>query len=752
MIKQKVILFFALVLLVAAGGCDKKSKEVDTMSRVDELLSQMTIKEKVAQLNLIPVLDDYNKPLEGVEDKVRNGEVGHILKSNGVSTNYYLQKIAVEESRLGIPILFQEDVIHGYKTIFPGPMAEASSWNLEGVEQTARVAAREATAAGIQLTYAPMVDITRDVRWGRIVEGAGEDPYLGSLIAAARVKGFQGDNLADSSTMMACVKHFIGYGDAPAGIDYNIGDFSERELRELYLPPFKAAIDAGVGSLMIAYSAVDGVPASANKWLMDDLLRQELGFEGMVISDWRTVANLVKTGVAVDAKDATKQAIEAGLEVDMVSEHYVQNLEELVNEGSIDIAVIDNAVRNVLKAKFDLGLFDDPYVYFDTAREKRLILHPDHLALSRKAACESMVLLKNASVFEQGEKLLPLSKDVKRIAVIGPMATRQKDLMSWWAANHSQGSESDVISILEGIKSAVSANTVVTYAEGVKIDRFKKAGLELIPQAVKVAKQADVVVLALGEEYWMSGEGGSVSDITLPGAQPELIEALSDIGKPVVLVLINGRPYDIHKSVAYFDAVLEAWQPGTMGGHAIADVLFGDYNPSGKLPVTFPATAGQVPIYYNIKRGSHDFEGIDMLDRYKNNYLDIPTKPLFPFGYGLSYTQYTYADIAVEQLGDEVKASVRLSNTGDVDGYEVVQLYIKDVVTQVATPNKELKAFERVFLKAGESKIISFDISKEQLSYIGKDLATIMEPGMFEIMIGSSSDDEDLLKAQIDVK
>lgn len=745
MVKQKAIVLMAAALMYITAGCDKKSMETDTMKRVDELLSQMTLREKVAQLNLIPVLDDYNNPLDGVEDKVRNGEVGHILKSNGVKTNMYLQKIAIDESRLGIPILFQEDVIHGYKTIFPGPMAEAASWNLEGIEKTAHVAALEATASGIQLTYAPMVDITRDVRWGRIVEGAGEDPYLGSLIAAARVKGFQGDNLADSSTMMACVKHFIGYGDATGGIDYNIGDFSERELRELYLPPFKAAIDAGVGSLMIAYSAVDGIPASANKWLMDDLLRQELGFEGVVISDWRTVANLVKTGVAVDAKDAAKQAIEAGLEVDMVSEHYVQNLEELVNEGEIDIAVIDNAVRNVLKAKFDLGLFDDPYVYFDSAREKELVLHPDHLALSRQAACESMVLLKN-------EQLLPLSKDVKHIAVIGPMATRKKDLMSWWAANHSQGDENNVINLLDGIKEAVGPNTKVTYAEGVKLEGFEKKGLELIPAAVRAAKKADVVILALGEEYWMSGEGGSISDITLPGAQPELVDAIAKVGTPVVAVLINGRPYDIQKPVAYFDAVLEAWQPGTMGGHAIVDVLFGNYNPSGKLPVTFPTSTGQIPIFYNIKRGSHDFEGIDMVDRYKNNYLDIPTKPLFPFGYGLSYTKYEYADLSVVQVGEELKASINVSNVGDVDGHEVVQLYIKDVVTQVATPNKELKGFERVFLKAGESKTIEFNISKDQLSYIGKNLETIMEPGEFEIMIGASSDDEDLLKKTIEVK
>ncbi|MDA3894314.1 MAG: beta-glucosidase BglX [Salinivirgaceae bacterium] len=741
---MKNILPIILLASLTISCTTKQNNSDKTMNHIDHLLSQMTLKEKIAQLNLITALDDYNNPLENVEDKVRNGEVGHILKSNGVKNNFYLQKIAIEESRLGIPIMFQEDVIHGYKTAFPGPLAEAASWNLERIEQTAAAAAKEATASGIQLTYAPMVDITRDPRWGRIVEGAGEDPYLGSLIAKARVKGFQGDNLADSSTLMACAKHFLGYGDAMAGIDYNIGDFSERELREIYLPPFKAAIESGVGSMMVAYSAIDGVPATANKWLMQDLLRDELGFDGIVISDWRTVSNLVKTGVATNNKDATHQAIEAGLDIDMVSELYVQNLEELVNEGKVDIKLIDKAVRRVLKAKTDLGLFDDPYVYFDSVREKKWVMHPSHLELSRKAARESMVLLKNARLSGQEKHLLPLSKSVNSIAVIGPLATRQKDLLSWWAANHSQADKNDVVSLLHGIKAAVSSSTKVTYTEGIILEGFEKKGLELIPAAIKAAKQADVVILALGEEYWMSGEGGSISDITLPGAQPELVEALAQTGKPVVAVLINGRPFDIRKTVESFDAVLEAWQPGTMGGYAIADILFGDFNPCGKLPVTFPQNTGQIPIFYNIKRGSHDFEGIDLKDRYKNNYLDITHKPLFPFGFGLSYTTFEYSNLRVNTDTDIPTVGIKVTNSGKVDGFEVVQLYIKDIVTQVATPHKQLKGFERIFLKAGESKVVTFNITDDKLSYIGKELKPLIEAGEFEIMVGGNS--EELLK------
>lgn len=747
---MKKLIYFTSIILLIMQSCDSdqknnssKDKNLDIKSRVDDLLSKMTIKEKIAQLNLMTAKVDIHEDVD-LEEKVRQGLVGNILKSNGVEANYKLQKIAIEESRLGIPILFQEDVIHGYKTIFPMPMGEASSWNLEGIKATAQIAAKEAAASGIQLTYAPMVDIGRDPRWGRIVEAAGEDPYLGSLIAKARVEGFQGENLADSATIMACAKHFIGYGDALAGRDYNIGDFSERELREIYLPPFKTAIDAGVGSMMVAYSAIDGIPATANKKLLKDILRKELGFEGMLITDWETIKNLVKAGVARDEADAVKQAIEAGVDVDMVSGQYSEYLEKLINDGVVDIKMVDDAVRNVLTAKFKLGLFDDPYVYFDKEREKKVLMHKDHLALARQAARESMVLLKN------DKNILPLKKDINKIAVIGPLAKRQKDLMSWWGGEFSQGKAEDVISLYDGISNAVSENTKILYAEGVTLEGFEKKGLELIPEAVKTANQADVVILAIGEEYWMSGEGASVSNLDLPGAQNELIEAIQKTGKPVVVVLLNGRPYDIRKPVEYFDAILEAWFPGTMGGAAIADILFGDFNPCGKLPLTYPLCVGQTPIFYNYKKTSHDFEGENMKDRFKNNYLDISTKPLFPFGYGLSYTNYTYSNFTIEKQNEVYIAQIDITNTGSLAGYEVVQLYIQDEVSSVITPHKKLSDFERIHLTPLETKKVKFKINKDKLLILNKDLKEVFEPGTFKIMVGSNSSDLDTLTISVD--
>ncbi|MDA3930978.1 MAG: beta-glucosidase BglX [Prolixibacteraceae bacterium] len=740
--------FFTLLFVMLIGMSSCKPVIIKEDLRIENLLKQMTLKEKVSQLNLITALDDNNNELD-VIDKIKNGEVGHILKSNGAQNNLELQKIAINQSRLGIPIMFHEDVIHGYKTIFPSPMGEASSWNLEMIEKTAHIAAIEAAASGIQLTYAPMVDVTHDARWGRIVEGAGEDPWLGSEIAAARVRGFQGKDLSDSSTIMACAKHFIGYGNALAGIDYNIGEFSERMLRETYLPPFKSAIDEGVGSVMVAYSAYNGVPASANKWLINQLLREELGFDGMVISDWGTISNLIKSGNAINENDAAQQAIEAGVDLDMVSEIYVHQIEQLIRDGSVDIELINMAVRRVLKAKFDLGLFDNPYVYFDTIREKEVVLCEDHLLIARQAARESMVLLKN-------NNLLPLSKEIKTIAVIGPLANRKKDMMSWWGANHSQGNENDVVTLLEGIKSAVSKQTKVFYSEGVILNGFEKSGINLIDEAVAVARKADVVVLAVGEEYWMSGEGASVSEITLPGSQNELIQALARINKPVVAVLINGRPYDIRTPVAEFDAVLEAWQPGTMAGHAISDLLFGDYNPSGKLPVSYPYNGGQIPIFYNQKRSSHDFEGVNLTDRYKNNYLDITTKPLFSFGFGLSYSKFEFSNLRLEKdtigMNETTKIFVDVQNISDRAGEEVVQLYIQDMVSSAIRPAKELKDFSRISLKSGELKTVVLDINPEKLKFYNSEMNYVLEPGYFSIMVGNSSQNEDLLVKTLHVK
>jgi len=741
---MKGLLYFmvAVLFIVSCKSGNEeisyKDKNLDIKKRVENLLSQMTIQEKVAQLNLLTAKVDIHTDVD-LQDPVRKGMVGNILKSNGVAKNYRLQKIAIEETRLGIPLMFHEDVIHGYKTIFPMPMGEAASWNMEIIKKTAEVAAKEAAASGLHLTYAPMVDIGLDPRWGRIVEGAGEDPYLGSMIAKARVEGFQGNSLSDSSTILACAKHFIGYGDALAGRDYNIAEFSERKMHETYLPPFKAAIDAGVESMMVAYTAIDGIPATANKKIIKDLLRNDLGFDGMLITDWETIKGLIKTSVAIDGADASKQAIEAGIDVDMVSEMYSKHLEELVNNGTVDINLLDNAVRRVLKAKFELGLFDDPYKYLDSTREKNVLLHQKHIEIARQAARESMVLLKNKN------NALPLKKDIKRIAVIGPLAKGKQDLLSWWGGEFSQGKAEDVVSLYEGIKNTVSQQTEVLYAEGITLDGFEKKGTEKIAEAVKVAKQSDVIILAVGEEYWMSGEGASVSSLDLPGAQNELIEAIHKTGKPVVVVLISGRPYDIRKPVEYFDAVLEAWFPGTMGGAAIADILFGDYNPSGKLPFTYPLCTGQVPIFYNYKKTSHDFAGVDMSKRFINNYLDISTKPLFPFGYGLSYTNYQYSNMSIENNDKFHTVKIDVTNTGKHEGYEVVQLYINDLVSSVITPHKRLKDFARIHLLPNETKTVEFTISKDKLTFIDKEMNEVFEPGEFNIMIGPNSEDLDTL-------
>lgn len=748
-LRRTLVITLLVVSAATASFAQKPSKPLYKDSskpievRVKDLLSKMTLKEKIGQMNLVTYVNE-NNTTNKVDDKVRRSEVGSILKSNGVKQNLYIQKIAVEQTRLGIPVIFQEDVIHGYKTIFPMPLAEAASWNLEGIQKTAAVAAKEAAAGGIRLTYAPMVDIARDPRWGRIVEGAGEDPYYGSLVAAARVKGFQGNDLKSINSLMSCVKHFAGYGEALAGRDYNISDFSERALRETYLLPFKAAIDAGVQSVMTAYSGVDGIPATANQKLMKDILRKELGFKGMLITDWETVKNLVKIGVAATNEDAVKQAVDAGVDVDMTSEFFITHLEKLVKSGAVKEAVIDTAVRRILTAKFLLGLFDDPYKYLDANREKETLLHKDHLALARQAARESMVLLKNNGV-------LPLKKDIKTIAVIGPLAARKKDMLGWWGGTYSQGKAEDVTSFLDAISLAVSPSTQVIYAEGVKLDRFAPKGVELIPEAVEAAKKADIVLLAVGEEYWMSGEGGSISEITLPGAQEQLINAIAETGKPIVSVLFNGRPFDIRNLVAKSTAVLEAWFPGTTGGLGVADVLFGDYNPGGKLTVTFPLNTGQIPIYYNYRRTSHDFEGVNMTNRFLNNYLDIPTKPLFPFGFGLSYTTFNYADLNVSSAnnGGNITATFTLTNTGKVAGTEVAQLYIRDKVSSVARNVKDLKGFARVQLQPGETKTVTIRLDKNALSFLNKDLKRVVEPGEFDIMIGSSSEDIHLKKVFI---
>ncbi|WP_281865174.1 beta-glucosidase BglX [Flavobacterium sp. GSB-24] len=726
----------ALIMFCAFEVSSQSDKQMDM--KVSALLSKMTLAEKVGQLNLATYVNE-NNTTNSLETLIKKGAVGSILKSNGAMTNLRLQKIAVEETRLGIPMMFQEDVIHGYKTIFPSPLGEAASWNLENIEKSASIAAREAAAGGIHLTYAPMVDITFDPRWGRIIEGAGEDPYYGSLVAAARVKGFQGTEMKSGKNVMACVKHFAGYGAALAGRDYNIADFSERTLRELYLPPFKAAIEAGAGALMTAYSAFDGIPASANKKLLTDILRKELGFKNLVITDWETINNLVKIGAAQDQKQAALQAIDAGVELDMTSGIYLKYLEELVNEGKVDIKIIDSAVKHVLEAKYKLGLFDNPYAFFDAKREKETLLNKAHLDFARKAARESMVLLKNEN------KLLPIDGQVKKIAVIGPMANAKKDMLSWWGGNYSQGKPEDVVSLVEGLKQSVDPSVVISYAEGVKLDGFEPKGLELIPEATALAKESDVVILAVGEQYWMSGEGASISNITLPGGQEKLIEAVAAAGKPIITVLFSGRPYDLQLVSKVSLAVLQAWMPGTMAGLAVSDVLLGKYNPSGKLTVTFPINTGQIPINYNYKRTSHDVNESNKNVRWTNKYLDIPITPLYPFGYGLSYTTFEYSNLKLSSnlinSGESIYVSIDITNTGKVFGEEVVQLYLADLLSSVTRPGKELKGFSKIGLAPGENKTVKMVIEPKDMSFYNKDMKWSLEPGTFKVMLGASSSD-----------
>ncbi|WP_291100555.1 MULTISPECIES: beta-glucosidase BglX [unclassified Flavobacterium] len=731
-ISKIVLLFTFSIGVITAQNTSTMEKKANA------LIQKMTLEEKVGQLNLATYVNE-NNTTNSLSDKIKRGEVGSILKSNGAENNFQLQKIAVEQSRLGIPLIFEEDVIHGYKTIFPSPVGESAGWNLETIEKSASIAAKEASASGIHLTYAPMVDITNDPRWGRIVEGAGEDPYYASFVAAARVRGFQGKDLSSGQNVMACVKHFAGYGAALAGRDYNIADFSERTLREIYLPPFKAAINAGVGSVMSAYSAYDGIPATANQKLLKEILRKELGFNGMLITDWETVRNLVKIGVAANEKEAVLLSINAGVDVDMTSGLFLKHLKELVQEGKVSISVIDKAVQRVLIAKYKLGLFDNPYKFFDVKREKETLMCAEHLEFARKAARECMVLLKNEN------QLLPLNKSIKKIAVIGPLANRKKDLLSWWGGTYSQGKPEDVISVLDGLKQSVDSSVEINYAEGVKLDGFEPKGLELIPEAVKLASESDVVILVVGEEFWMSGEAGSISNINLPGAQEELINAISKTGKPIVSVIINGRPFDIQNITSKSSSVLEAWQPGTMGGFAVADILLGKYNPSGKLTVSFPRNMGQIPIFYNYKRTSHDVNESNKNVRWTNKYLDIPITPLFPFGYGLSYTEFTYSNLKLSSPiinpNQSVNVSVEVSNTGNVAGEEVIQLYVGDDVSSVSRPAKELKGFAKISLKQGEKQVVNFILTPKDFSFYNKDMKWVLEPGTFSIMVGASSAD-----------
>lgn len=728
--KRKIFILLSVFIISA---CNKvpKTINVETDEQIEEILSKLTLQEKAGQLNLIPI---FGEPTEDQLKMIREGKVGSVLKVNGVERITKLQKIAIEESNSGIPILFQEDVIHGYKTIAPIPIAEAASWDLEAIRKSAAVAAREAAASGINLTYAPMVDVSRDPRWGRLLEAAGEDPYLGSLVAAARVKGFQESN-EKGKNVLACVKHFAGYGASLAGRDYNIQDFSERKLREVYLPPFQAAIDAGVASVMCAYTAYDGEPLTANKYLMKDVLRDEMGFKGLVMTDWETINNLVKIGVAENDTIATMNAINAGIDMDMSSKKYVSLLPILVKSGKISIEQVDNAVRHVLMLKKRAGLLDNPFAYLNSKNEKAELLSKRNMAETKDIALKSMVLLKN------DKNVLPISSDIKNIALIGPFVKDPKDMLGWW---HCMGDEKDVITYFDGISDKFN-NAKISYAKGCEIDSFRVAGRNLIPKAVKTAKEADVVILILGEEYWMSGEGGGIASLHLPGAQEELFDAIAKTGKPLITVINAGRPYILTDIDAKSDAILYAWMPGTTGGTALAEILSGEFNPQGKTPMTFPYHEGQIPIFYSYRRTSHGFIPGLTSNRYSTTYRDVQNEPLYPFGYGLSYTTYNYSNIKLSSsemtLNSSITAKVNVTNSGKVKGTEIVQLYIGDKVCSVTRPEKELKDFALVTIEPGETKTVSFKITPDKLTFIGKgkDYKRTIEKGEFNLFIGKNS-------------
>ncbi len=736
--------------LTVAAQSDKK---LSTEEKIEALISKMTIEEKLGQMNLIsdPYLStgasaDINGHNNNIDEQVRSGSVGNFLNVIGAEKTARLQKIAIEESRLGIPLLFGYDVIHGFKTMFPVPLADAASFDMEAVEKSAHYAAIESGANGINWTYAPMIDISRDARWGRVMEGAGEDVYLTTKVGVARIKGFQGTSLADAKTIAACAKHFIGYGASIAGRDYAAADIPERVLREVYFPPFLAAAEAGVASFMSAFNTVNGEPASTSKWLLDDIVRGEWNYDGFMVSDWASVTETIAHGTAADNKHAALNGINAGVDMDMCSYSYITHGVELLNEEKIDVARLDEAVRRILKIKFDLGLFDDPYKYSEVAREKAETMTEEALEASRDVARKSIVLLKNEN------SVLPLSKSVKRIAVIGPLADDKDAPLGNWRA---QATANSAVSLLEGIKAAVGEDVEVIYAKGCnlvnneKMDFFTQLDVNEddrsgFKQAIKAAKSADVVIMAIGETAYMSGECRSYADINLQGLQAELVHTIKKLGKPMVMTLFTGRPLVITDVVEAPDAILNCWLLGSYSGHAIADVLFGDYNPSGKLPMTFPYHVGQVPIFYSqLNSGRPNLPGTEA--GFSSKYRDVPNTPLFSFGHGLSYSTFEYSDIKLSSakiaMGEELTVSVKIKNTGKYDGAEVAQLYIRDMLGNgVSRPLLELKGFEKIEIAKGETKEVTFTITTDDLAFWRLDKTFAAEAGEFTVYVGTSSD------------
>ncbi|MBL7708611.1 MAG: glycoside hydrolase family 3 C-terminal domain-containing protein [Chitinophagaceae bacterium] len=729
---KKIPLCTALSLLVVVAFSQKKTID----QKVDSVLKLMTLEEKVGQMN------QYNGPWaatgpltndDNLLSQIKEGKVGSMLNVTGVARTKDLQQLALQ-SRMKIPLLFGQDVIHGYRTIFPIPLGEAASWDIPAMEQSARVAATEASAVGVHWTFAPMVDIARDPRWGRVMEGAGEDPYLGSLIAKARVKGFQGKGLGNTDAVMACAKHFAAYGAAIGGRDYNSVDMSLRMLHEIYLPPFKAAADAGAATFMNSFNDLNGIPATGNKYLQRDLLKGEWKFKGFIVSDWGSVGEMINHGFSKDNYEAAMQAANAGSDMDMESRSYIKHLVTLAKEGKVKMAVIDDAVRRILKKKFEMGLFEDPFKYCNEEREKAQWNNAEHIIAARDMAKKSIVLLKN------DKHLLPLTKQTKKIALIGPFAKAKSDNNGFWSYDWPDDT-ARISSLWEGVEKKISAGTKLLYAKGCNINDTVRTGFA---EAVAAATEADIVIISVGEARDMSGEAKSRSSIQLPGVQEELIKAVMATGKPVVVMISAGRPLIFNWTADHVPAIVYTWWLGTEAGNAMADVLFGDYNPSGKLPMSFPRTEGQIPIYYNYYNTGRPATS-DSDRFYRSAYIDLSIHPKYPFGFGLGYSKFEYSEIRLSKKqfkpGEKMDAIVTVRNTGEYDGEEVVQLYIRDITGSVVRPVKELKGFQKILLKKGEAKEIRFTIGADDLRFYNDKLQYIYEPGEFTLFIGGSSAD-----------
>ncbi|MGX1024704.1 beta-glucosidase BglX [Psychroflexus sp. MBR-150] len=768
MYKLEIKLILTVIVATMMSSCETKDSKILSdktnsiySEKVDSIISLMTLDEKIGQLNLPatgPITTGSSKSTDVVE-KIKEGKIGGLFNLKDPKNIYEVQKIAVEKSRLGIPLIFGMDVIHGFKTTFPIPLGLSCSWDLEMIEKTAKIAASEASANGINWTFSPMVDISRDPRWGRVSEGNGEDPYLGSEIARAMVRGYQQNDLSANNTLMACVKHFALYGAVEAGRDYNTVDMSRIRMYNEYLPPYKAAIEEGVGSVMAAFNEIDGVPATGNKWLLTDLLRDDWGFDGFVVSDYTGIYEMMEHGMG-DEYMVTSLALKAGLDMDMAGDSphidaaYIKQLKGALDQGKISMEHIDRAVGRVLKAKFQLGLFDDPYKYCSLERAKQETYTQKNRDYARLVGAESMVLLKNKN------QLLPLKKS-GTISVIGPLAKASNNMPGTWSVSTDH---EKAISVWDGLKESVGDQVNLLYAKGSNITkdldlekrvtmfgkdipRDGRTDQQLLNEAIAVANKSDVIIATIGESSEFSGESSSRTNLKIPDVQKDLLNALLKTGKPVVLVLFTGRPLNIVEENKKVPAILNAWFPGSEAGLSISDVLFGDVNPSGKLTMTFPRNVGQVPLFYNHKNTGRPLGNSEgKFEKFKSNYLDVRNEPLYPFGYGLSYTTFKYGDLTLDKTSitknDELKVSVDITNTGDYDGKEIAQLYIRDVVGTVTRPVRELKGFQKIFIKKGETVTVTFNISVEDLKFYNSNLDFVAEPGVFQVAIAPSSDFE----------